>query len=87
MKLKSLSELEFMAKRADEYCDRYDIDEDVYQELLKEHQDYWNFMQENPDCYGEKVIWDQAGVHNRYICFVLMLRISDFIEARFYKSS
>jgi len=82
-KVISLMELESLALRADDYVTRYDIPEDVYQSLLTEQETYYKFLQNNPDCYGNKKDWEKANVHNRFICFMLMLRISEFMESRY----
>jgi hypothetical protein len=82
-KIIPLIELESLASKASDYARRYDIPEEVYQRLLKEQEFYYEFLQDNPKCYGNKKDWEQANVHNRFICLMLMLRISEFMESRY----
>lgn len=82
LKVIPLKELESFAQRANDYASRYDIPEEVYQTLLDGQEAYYKFLQDNPDCYGSKKEWDQANVHNRFICLMLMIRISEFMESR-----
>jgi len=77
-KIISIQELEFLASKADEYCFREDIEREVYQSLHDEQEAYWKFLQENPDCYGNKKDWDQANIHNLFIRYALMLRLGQF---------
>jgi hypothetical protein len=77
-----LEELELLAKKANDFSIRYDIPEEVYHNLLNEQEAYYQFLESNPDCYGNKEDWEQAKVHNRFICLMLMLRISEIMESK-----
>lgn len=78
-----LMELESLAQRADDYATRYDITEEVYQSLHDEQEAYWIFMQANPNCYGNEKDWKQASVHNRFIVFVLLLKLGEIQESKY----
>ncbi len=83
LKVIPLDELELLAHKADEYANRYDIPEEVYQSLFDEQEAYWVFMQENPDCYGSEEAWKQASVHNRFIALVLLIRLNEIAESKY----
>lgn len=76
----SVDELEKLSVKADSYFDRSDLPLEVYETFLEVQVAYWTFMQENPDCYGDKATWDRASVINHYIRYILMLMISDHLE-------
>ncbi len=78
-----IEELEQLVKKVDEYSERYDIPEEVYQSLLEEQEAYYEFLQNNPDCYQTRDQWEEAGVKNRFIVLLLMTRISEIMESKY----
>jgi hypothetical protein len=82
IKIIPLNELELLVQKAEEYANRYDIPQEVYQSIHDEQEAYGNYLQENPDCYGNQKDWDQANVHNLYIRYVFMLRLSEIMESK-----
>jgi hypothetical protein len=73
LKVIPLDELKLLASKVNEYATRYDVPEEGYQSLLTEQESYYEFLQKNPNCYGNKNDWDQANTQNRFICLMLML--------------
>ena len=71
-----------MAKKADEYCGRYDIPEDVYESIRDEYEGYDNFLTNNPKCYGSVEDWEEARVQTKYIIFMTMIRLTEFMESK-----
>jgi hypothetical protein len=78
-----LKDLEALAQKANEFSMRYDIPEEVYRNLIIEQESYYKFLENNPNCYGNKQDWEKAKVHNRFICLMLMIRISEIMESKY----
>lgn len=79
MKFFTVKELEELAAKADEYCERYDIPQEVYESIMAEQEEFFEFLEKNPDCYGNKADWEQAKVHNRFIYVVLLIRVNEMM--------
>lgn len=80
-----LTDMKSLAQRADDYCSRYDIPEEVYRDLLAEQEAYWELLQKYPSRYGNIEDWEEAKTLNRFIVTLLIIRISEIME-REYKT-
>jgi hypothetical protein len=78
----SLSELEVFVSKIESLCDRYDISEAVYRDILAKQEELFQYLHQNPDCYSSQELRAKALTTNRYVVFILMTKVSEILESK-----
>lgn len=77
----TLEKLRDLSVKAEEWSCRYDIEKEIYEDFLKEHEKVHKFIEDNPTHFASEKEHNEACCLSSFIIVCLLARINEINDS------